>query len=124
MFRAAKFWVAFLIVATLCVSCSKRETTLDSSVERGKYLVTLAGCHDCHRPKIPGHNGMPIIDEARLLSGHPENLPPPSWSPSNMKEKGVAAVTNPFFDRVGGPVGRKLRNEFNLRQRNGYRRME
>jgi hypothetical protein len=105
MFRAAKFWVALLIVATLCVSCSNRQTTSDSSVERGKYLVTLGGCHDCHTPKIPGPNRVPIIDEARLLSGHPENLPPPSWPPSDMKEKGVAAVTNPSLTAWAGPWG-------------------
>ena len=76
MFRAAKLWVAPWVIAMLCVSCAKQEITLDSSVDRGKYLVALGGCHDCHTPKIQGPNGVPILDEAKLLSGHPENLPP------------------------------------------------
>ena len=38
-------------------------------VERGKYLVTLAGCNDCHTPKTPA--GEP--DSKRLLTGHPAN---------------------------------------------------
>ena len=46
-------------------------------VTRGKYLVTIGACHDCHTPKKFGPNG-PVLDEERLLSGHPEGskLPP------------------------------------------------
>lgn len=45
---------------------------------RGEHLVTTLGCHDCHTPKLMGPRG-PQPDEARLLSGHPEDeaLPPP-----------------------------------------------
>src|SRR5438552_13438971 len=39
-----------------------------SGVDRGKYLVTIMGCHDCHSPKT---NNEP--DPKRLLSGHPAN---------------------------------------------------
>jgi len=45
-------------------------------VDRGKYLVTIMGCHDCHSPKA---NNEP--DPKRLLSGHPGNeklLPVPA----------------------------------------------
>jgi mono/diheme cytochrome c family protein len=44
----------------------------DPQVERGRYLVTLGVCHDCHTPKGP--DGRPRLD--RLLSGHPEGEPP------------------------------------------------
>ena len=40
-----------------------------SPVERGKYLVTMAGCHDCHTPKTPA--GEP--DMKRQFAGHPAN---------------------------------------------------
>ena len=43
----------------------------DQQVERGRYLVTLGVCHDCHTPK--GSDGRPRLD--RLLSGHPEGEP-------------------------------------------------
>ena len=45
-------------------------------VERGRYLVSVAGCNDCHSPKKMTPYG-PAPDEARLLSGHPadEKLP-------------------------------------------------
>jgi hypothetical protein len=42
-------------------------------LERGKYLVTVSGCNDCHTPWKEGVNG-PEPDMSRMLSGHPENL--------------------------------------------------
>ena len=46
-----------------------------SAVERGKYLVGITGCHDCHSPKkdAAGH-----VDETRPLSGRPATTPAPS----------------------------------------------
>ena len=48
-----------------------------SPVERGKYLVTVGGCNDCHTPKKMGANG-PEPDMTRELSGNPagEKLAP------------------------------------------------
>jgi len=37
---------------------------------RGKYLVTIGGCHDCHTPKLIAEKG-PVLDTKRLLSGFP-----------------------------------------------------
>lgn len=44
---------------------------------RGKYLVTVAGCNDCHTPWKIGAKG-PEPDMSRMLSGHPQSaaLPP------------------------------------------------
>lgn len=47
-----------------------------SAAERGKYLVTVAGCNDCHTPWKMGEHG-PEPDMTRMLSGHPENMPLP-----------------------------------------------
>src|SRR5438045_9050640 len=44
-----------------------------SPVERGKYLVTVGGCNDCHTPKKMGAKG-PETDMDRMLSGHPETV--------------------------------------------------
>jgi mono/diheme cytochrome c family protein len=46
-------------------------------VSRGKYLVTIAGCNDCHTPLKMGANG-PELDTARMLSGHPRDLEMPA----------------------------------------------
>lgn len=44
------------------------------SVDRGKYLVNITGCHDCHSPKSQGMTP----DPARLLSGRPSTTKIPS----------------------------------------------
>ena len=48
-----------------------------ATIERGQYLVTTSGCHDCHTPLKPGPDG-PERDMARMLSGHPETLAMPA----------------------------------------------
>jgi mono/diheme cytochrome c family protein len=51
-------------------------------VERGKYLVTIAGCNDCHTPMVMGPQGL-TPDMTRMLSGHPQDMespPPPAPS--------------------------------------------
>ena len=47
--------------------------TNSDKVARGKYLVTTAGCNDCHTPFKVGPNGAEP-DMTRMLSGHPEQL--------------------------------------------------
>lgn len=49
-------------------------TSQEDLVKRGKYLVDIAGCNDCHSPKVFGPKG-PSPDPNLLLSGHPENVP-------------------------------------------------
>lgn len=51
--------------------------TQTSAVERGKYLVTLGGCNDCHTTKKMTPNG-PEPDTSKMLAGHPADmqLPP------------------------------------------------
>ena len=44
------------------------------SVERGKYLVGITGCHDCHSPKVKGMEP----DMTRALSGRPSTTALPS----------------------------------------------
>lgn len=105
MFYSAKFLVGLLIASMLLLGCSKQESVQQTAAEHGKYLVTLGGCNDCHTPKVQGPNGAPMLDETRLLSGHPENLPPPSWLSKDLKEKGVAAATNGSLTAWAGPWG-------------------
>ncbi|HEX2253650.1 MAG TPA: diheme cytochrome c-553 [Thermoanaerobaculia bacterium] len=48
-------------------------TAASGDPERGRYLVTVTGCHDCHTPLQMGPQG-PQPDMARQLSGHPQDL--------------------------------------------------
>jgi hypothetical protein len=72
---------AFLNICLISLSgCTgpeeKQIASGDQIVERGRYLVAITGCHDCHTPKVYTDKGR-ILDETRLLSGHPaeEGLP-------------------------------------------------
>lgn len=49
----------------------------EALVARGKYLVTIGACNDCHTPMKMGDKG-PEPDMDRMLSGHPASmvLPP------------------------------------------------
>jgi len=96
--------VLISIAALNVIGCSKNEADGQGPVERGKYLITLGGCHDCHTPKVMGPGGAPVPDAAKLLSGHPEKLPPPSWSPDDMK-RNVGATTNEMLTAWAGPWG-------------------
>ena len=52
------------------------------AVKRGEYLVTAAGCHDCHTPHKLGPQG-PEPDMSLALSGHQASVtfpPPPAGS--------------------------------------------
>jgi mono/diheme cytochrome c family protein len=86
-------WLAFLalagvlIAATFAGGCRASEasgaaapasasvqgadTAQAAILERGHYLVTVGGCHDCHTPWHVGPNG-PEPDMSRMLSGHPQ----------------------------------------------------
>lgn len=76
---------AVAVAAALSLTHAEAQTTPRpavpgaSRVARGKYLVTIGGCNDCHTPWKMGANGVPEPDMTRMLSGHPEGmkLPPP-----------------------------------------------
>lgn len=67
-----------LTLAALAACGSSTPTKAADPVERGRYLVTAAGCNDCHTPMIMGPQG-PMRDPNHVLAGHPASLvmPPP-----------------------------------------------
>ena len=83
MRRAARFASLLLVIATttgpvVAADTAPRKGADADKLARGKYLVTVAGCNDCHTPWKMGAKG-PEPDMTRMLSGHPEGdkLPPP-----------------------------------------------
>jgi mono/diheme cytochrome c family protein len=68
---------AFVLAAAPAV---RAQAASDSQVERGKYLVGITGCHDCHSPKISGMKP----DPDRILSGRPQTTRVPSSSPGEV----------------------------------------
>jgi len=73
-------------------------------VEKGRYLVTIAGCNDCHSPKKMTPYG-PVPDEARLLSGHPADEKLPEVPPDVIGPNKWGAITNNGLTGWVGPWG-------------------
>jgi mono/diheme cytochrome c family protein len=69
---------------------------------RGKYLVTVSGCNDCHTPLKLTPTG-PAPDWDRMLSGHPESLemPPAPKMPEGPWQNAFAATNTAW----AGPWG-------------------
>ena len=71
-------------------------------VQRGEYLVRIAGCNDCHTPLKMGPKG-PEPDMARLLSGHDSGLKmPPAPAPGSPPWGWAGSMTMTAFS---GPWG-------------------
>ena len=69
--------------------------TATPEVARGKYLVTVMLCNDCHTPFKLGPNG-PEPDMTRMLSGHPADVkmpPAPVLPPGPWAMVGAATMT-------------------------------
>jgi len=98
--------VSILILGVAAAACGSKTATDTQSlnpkmVERGKYLVTLASCNDCHTPWKLGPKG-PEPDMTRMLSGHPQEFPMPPLAASSGPWAWSGAVTNTAF---AGPWG-------------------
>jgi mono/diheme cytochrome c family protein len=96
-----------LCLSLLATGCQGASQTAEAStrpataVERGKYLVTVTGCGDCHTPMKMGANG-PEPDRALLLAGHPAALSmPPAPAPQGPWAWSGAATNTAF----AGPWG-------------------
>src|SRR5579862_760678 len=51
-----------------------KELSNAEKIMRGKYLMTIGSCGDCHTPKIFTAAG-PVPDTTKLYSGHPGSTP-------------------------------------------------
>jgi len=73
---------------------SKPAAETKGSADRGKHLVFLGGCNDCHTPLIMTASG-PRPDSTRYLSGHPSGLklPPPPALDMNWMAAASATMT-------------------------------
>ena len=52
----------------------KEDRDVEVIIAKGKYLVDIMGCNDCHSPKRIGANGPEVIPEL-MLSGYPSDRP-------------------------------------------------
>jgi mono/diheme cytochrome c family protein len=98
--------IAGLSLAAFALGCAKppAPAAADPAAEvaRGRQLVTMGGCHDCHTPmKFDPEIGMPVPDMTRMLSGHPEGAPDPASAVTGHDQ----AVIGPTFTSFKAPFG-------------------
>ena len=101
---------ALLTIAAAAVAAAVAGTTTHAEtpgveraaqVARGAYLVSIAGCHDCHTPWVMGPKG-PHADMTRALIGHPQDEKMPSPPVLNGAWVWAGGATNTAF---AGPWG-------------------
>jgi len=78
-----------------------QDSAASAQVKRGEYLVSIAGCHDCHTPWVMGSDG-PEPDLKRALSGHPQDLT--ITAPASVSPPWSGAMT-PTSTGWSGPWG-------------------
>jgi mono/diheme cytochrome c family protein len=67
-------------------------------VARGKYIVDISGCHDCHTPHKMGPDG-PEPDMTLMLSGHPSSMTLPT--PPQVNGPWIFSGIGPFTAWAG-----------------------
>ncbi len=110
--------VALSVVATIaaCSDAGSRDTETkkeditevrqkekDELIARGKYLVTVSGCNDCHSPKLMTQVG-PVPDSTKLMSGYPSERGIPSLSEAIAKDQNWVKMS-PDATAFVGPWG-------------------
>jgi mono/diheme cytochrome c family protein len=77
--NCGSLWIRIAAAAALAAAmampvskASAKVAAQPSHVARGKYLVTIMGCNDCHTPLAMTARG-PEPDMSRMLMGHPES---------------------------------------------------
>ena len=133
----SKIVVLVIIAAFVSLMCSggdDKTMTREELVARGQYLVTAAGCGDCHSPKTLVDN-RPVEDVTRRLSGAPADaevpvvpknvLGPDKWGAMCTNDMttwygpwGVSFATNLTPDQVTG-IGAWTEQSFIDAMRNG-----
>ncbi len=78
------------------------ELTKEQLVQKGKYLVSIMGCNDCHSPKQNGPQGPAVIPEL-LLSGYPSKQALKKVNKEVLKEGWLVATED--ITAMAGPWG-------------------
>lgn len=103
--RAFVVFMVVMLSASLaaCAADSPEPSAQENPIERGRYLVAVGGCHDCHSPKMLTAQG-PMPDTTRLLSGHPQDMVLPEID-SNQVGPGKWILFNEHLTCAVGPWG-------------------
>lgn len=100
-------FICFLLFSLFQFNCAEepenKEMSKEEKIAKGKYLVNVGGCQDCHTPKVFGPNGMEF-DTTRLLAGHPQEMMIAEID-TNVARPGKWILTNDHLTAWVGPWG-------------------
>jgi mono/diheme cytochrome c family protein len=103
---------AALAIGVAFVACNdtagkdggKEAATEAQQAARGKYLVNVIGCNDCHTPKIMTPQG-PVLDTTKLLSGYVAEAGPIGQYDTALVRDGRWALLKGDLTAAVGPWG-------------------
>ena len=98
------FSTALLVLLLMQSGWADDKGGISKIVERGKWLVMVGGCADCHSPKVFGPEG-PMPDTTRFLSGSPAGTKVPDIPFDAMGPDKWGALTTPDLTVWAGPWG-------------------
>lgn len=81
----------------------ERKLEKEELVARGEYLISIAGCNDCHTPKVFGPHGM-ALDSTRMYSGHRADAALPAVAATSL-QPGNWLQMGPEVTAFAGPWG-------------------
>lgn len=99
----AGFCLGFVLQGGISARAQEK-SGIKGIVARGKMLVAVGGCNDCHSPKVFTAMG-PVPDTTRLLSGHPANEKIPEIPPNVLGPTKWGALTTGDLTAWVGPWG-------------------
>jgi hypothetical protein len=102
--RSNSRWLCLLLAAACAPGGDGQPRADADAVARGRYLVTLGGCNDCHTPKRFTPAG-PVPDSSRFLAGHPADLKLPPVPPGVLGPDRWGALVMPTLTAWAGPWG-------------------
>jgi len=96
--------LSLLAALGACSPSPPSHQAVATPVERGRYLVDVGGCNDCHTPKVMTAEG-PAFDTTRLLSGHRADEAIAAVPAGVIAPTEWGAVTNNSLTAWAGPWG-------------------
>jgi len=79
--------------AAILVTTALTAQSTSRRIERGRYIVSIAACNDCHTPKVDAQG---TFDTSRLLSGRPATTPPPAQGSEIRASLDLTAWSGPW----------------------------
>lgn len=95
------------LIAGLAVTTARtadKKNANSARIERGRYLVTVGGCDDCHSPKVMSPSG-PIPHPTKRLSGQQADAQVPEIPAGALAPGKWMALTNGDNTAWAGPWG-------------------